>query len=108
MFTVCRHFYCALRALVFAGMLWPAAGMAGTISIGPEVAQPPLFLCGPGDPEDFLYRTDQQAFIDRLVANGGNTAYVQVVRSHEVNGMTVYIWATAAQGRKLNIRFAGG
>ena len=31
-----------------------------------------------------------------------------VLRGHEAHGMPVYIWVTAAQARKLNIRFAGG
>ena len=51
-----------------------------------------LFICVPGDPEDFLYRGrrnsdgtrtgDQMALIDKLVRYGGNCIYMQIVRSH--------------------------
>ena len=51
-----------------------------------------LFICVPGDPEDFLYRGrrnpdgtragDQMALIDKLVQYGGNCIYMQIVRSH--------------------------
>ncbi|GJM21659.1 MAG: hypothetical protein DHS20C15_15740 [Planctomycetota bacterium] len=55
-----------------------------------------VFLCGPGDPEDFFYRGerlldgtrngDQDALIAKLAAEGGNTLYVEVVRSHGGDG----------------------
>ncbi len=55
-----------------------------------------VFLCGPGDPEDFFFRGtelpdgtrdgDQDALIDKLVAEGGNTLYVEAVRSHGGDG----------------------
>jgi hypothetical protein len=51
-----------------------------------------LFICVPGDPEDFLYRGrrnpdgtragDQMALIDKLAQYGGNCIYMQIVRSH--------------------------
>lgn len=51
-----------------------------------------IFICGPGDPEDFLYRGrrnpdgtragDQDALIEKLVRNGGNCIYMQIVRTH--------------------------
>lgn len=51
-----------------------------------------VFVCGPGDPEDFLYLGrrhpdgtrdgDQVARIDKLIEHGGNCLYLQVVRSH--------------------------
>src|SRR5262245_49975079 len=51
-----------------------------------------VFICGPGDPEDFLYRGtrnadgtrdgDQAALIRKLIDHGGNCLYVQVVRTH--------------------------
>ncbi|GAG04017.1 unnamed protein product, partial [marine sediment metagenome] len=55
-----------------------------------------LFICGPGDPEDFLYRGkrkadgtregDQLQLIERLIAHGGNGIYMQIVRSHGGDG----------------------
>jgi CubicO group peptidase (beta-lactamase class C family) len=51
-----------------------------------------VFICGPGDPEDFLYRGrrnpdgtrsgDQMALIEKLARHGGNCIYMQIVRSH--------------------------
>ncbi|MGH8017498.1 MAG: serine hydrolase [Opitutaceae bacterium] len=51
-----------------------------------------VFICGPGDPEDFLYHGtrnpdgtrsgDQVELIDKLVAHGGNCIYMQAVRTH--------------------------
>ncbi len=51
-----------------------------------------LFLCGPGDPEDFLYRGrrnadgtrdgDQERLIRKLIEHGGNSIYLQIVRTH--------------------------
>ena len=56
----------------------------------------PCILCGPGDPEDFLYRGvrqpdgtragDQAAIIERLQGTGANTIYVEAVRSHGGDG----------------------
>lgn len=55
-----------------------------------------VFLCGPGDPEDFLYRGrrqpdgtrdgDQEQIIRKLIKHGGNCLYIQVVRSHGGDG----------------------
>jgi len=52
----------------------------------------PFFLCGPGDPEGFLYRGklnddgtrdgDQMELINKLKANGGNCIYLMTVRTH--------------------------
>jgi hypothetical protein len=52
----------------------------------------PYFLCGPGDPEGFLYRGtrnlngtrngDQEALIEKVRANGGNCIYLMAVRTH--------------------------
>ena len=51
-----------------------------------------VFICGPGDPEDFLYRGtrnpdgtrtgDQLALIRKLIEHGGNCIYLQAVRTH--------------------------
>lgn len=56
----------------------------------------PFFLCGPGDPEDFLYRGtrnpdgtrtgDQMALIQKLAGTGANCIYLQAVRSHGGDG----------------------
>ncbi|MBW1810495.1 MAG: serine hydrolase [Deltaproteobacteria bacterium] len=56
----------------------------------------PVFISGPGDPEGFLYRGsrnadgtrngDQLALINKLIAQGGNTIYMQMVRSHDGDG----------------------
>lgn len=52
----------------------------------------PYFLCGPGDPEGFLYRGtrningtrngDQLQLIEKLKKNGGNCLYLMAVRTH--------------------------
>jgi hypothetical protein len=51
-----------------------------------------VFICGPGDPEDFLYagsrnsdgtrNGDQVARIEKLAKRGGNCIYIQLVRTH--------------------------
>ncbi|MFC1479514.1 Ig-like domain-containing protein [Planctomycetota bacterium] len=55
-----------------------------------------VFICGPGDPEGFLYRGtrngdgtrsgDQVDLINKLITNGGNSIYMQIVRSHGGDG----------------------
>lgn len=52
----------------------------------------PFFLCGPGDPEGFLYRGrrradgtrdgDQKQLIQKLIEHGGNCIYLMAVRTH--------------------------
>ncbi|MBN1124661.1 MAG: hypothetical protein JXA82_06615 [Sedimentisphaerales bacterium] len=56
----------------------------------------PLFMCGPGDPEDFLYRGalnpdgtrtgDQMQIIQKLKGTGANCIYIQAIRSHGGDG----------------------
>jgi hypothetical protein len=56
----------------------------------------PLFVCGPGDPEEFLYRGslnedgtrdgDQSELIGKLAEHGGNAIYMQAIRSHGGDG----------------------
>lgn len=56
----------------------------------------PFFLCGPGDPENFLYRGgrnadgtrdgDQMALIDKMAGTGANGIYMQMIRSHGGDG----------------------
>src|SRR5262245_5635833 len=51
-----------------------------------------VFICGPGDPEVFLYRGrrkadgtrdgDQVQLIQKLIEHGGNCIYLQMVRTH--------------------------
>jgi hypothetical protein len=51
-----------------------------------------VFICGPGDPEGFLYRGirrpdgtrdgDQVQLIEKLIRHGGNSIYLQAVRTH--------------------------
>ena len=59
-------------------------------------ASEPFFLCGPGDPEDFLYRGerkpdgtrngDQARIIAKMQGTGANGIYLQAVRSHGGDG----------------------
>lgn len=56
----------------------------------------PFFMCGPGDPEDFLYRGtrgpdgtrngDQMTLINKLKGTGANSIYLMAVRSHGGDG----------------------
>jgi hypothetical protein len=56
----------------------------------------PFFMCGPGDPEDFLYRGelqpdgtrkgDQMTLIRKLKGTGANCIYLMAVRSHGGDG----------------------
>jgi hypothetical protein len=56
----------------------------------------PFFMCGPGDPENFLYRGsrnsdgtrdgDQMTLINKVKDYGGNCFYMQIVRSHGGDG----------------------
>ena len=56
----------------------------------------PFFMCGPGDPEDFLYRGarnpdgtrngDQMELINKLAGTGANSIYFQTIRSHGGQG----------------------
>jgi len=56
----------------------------------------PVFVCGPGDPEDFLYRGtrnpdgtrsgDQLEIINNMSGQGVNSIYFQVIRSHGGDG----------------------
>lgn len=56
----------------------------------------PFFMCGPGDPEDFLYRGglrpdgtrdgDQNTLIEKMKGTGANCIYLMAVRSHGGDG----------------------
>ncbi|MFW2403409.1 MAG: hypothetical protein ACN4GT_01500 [Gammaproteobacteria bacterium] len=75
-----------------------AAPLPGQIIVHPGYPQwfgrhngGPFFLCGPGDPEDFLYRGsrnadgtrngDQMALIDKVKGTGANSFYMQAIRT---------------------------
>ncbi len=69
-----------------------AAGWQGAPNATDRGGPKHLFLCGPGDPEDFLYLGkrnpdgtrdgDQVQRIGKLIAHGGNCIYMQIVRTH--------------------------
>jgi len=56
----------------------------------------PFFMCGPGDPEDFLYRGslkpdgtragDQMELIEKIKGTGANCIYLMAIRSHGGDG----------------------
>jgi CubicO group peptidase (beta-lactamase class C family) len=56
----------------------------------------PFFMCGPGDPEGFLYRGtrnsdgtrtgDQMTLINKLIGTGANCIYLMTIRSHGGDG----------------------
>lgn len=56
----------------------------------------PFYLCGPGDPEGFLYRGtrnadgtrsgDQMALINKVTGTGANCIYLMAIRSHGGDG----------------------
>jgi hypothetical protein len=75
----------------------------GQVAVHPDDARwfgrrggEPVFLCGPGDPEGFLYRGaerrdgtrdgDQSAPIGKLATTGANCIYMAAVRSHGGDG----------------------
>lgn len=71
----------------------------------------PFFMCGPGDPEGFLYRGslnpdgtrngDQLDIIDKIQGTGSNSIYMQVIRSHGGDGNSThnpFVNNDAAQG----------
>jgi hypothetical protein len=80
-----------------------AAPLAGQIVVDPNHRAwlkyhqgGPFFMCGPGDPEDFLYRGtrhpdgtrdgDQMTLINKLQGTGANSIYLMAVRSHGGDG----------------------
>src|SRR5688572_13904325 len=91
-----------LLAISAATLLLPGARaqpLPGQIVIDPEHPQwlkrqggGHVFICGPGDPEGFLYRGtrrpdgtrdgDQAELIEKLIRHGGNSIYMQAVRTH--------------------------
>ncbi len=104
--TVGRMTRVGLCALAFAAASLagqPKRPLPGQIVVDPEHPQwlkrhrgGPFFMCGPGDPEGFLYRGklradgtrdgDQEKLIARLKPTGANCIYMMAVRSHGGDG----------------------
>jgi hypothetical protein len=79
------------------------ASRSGRIIVDPKHPQwlkrsdgRPFFMCGPGDPEDFLYHGslkpdgtragDQMTLIEKMKGTGANCIYLMAVRSHGGDG----------------------
>lgn len=95
--------YCLTFMVILYSTHLMAAPLPGQIMADPEAPAwlmrnggDHVFVCGPGDPEGFLYRGellpdgtragDQVALIRRMLENGGNCLYLQAVRSHGGDG----------------------
>ena len=75
---------------------WLARSAGAGIAAGAEA----FYLCGAGDPEDFLYRGeltadgtregDQEDIIGRMRGTGANAIYIQAVRSHGGDGAATH------------------
>jgi hypothetical protein len=90
----------ALGLLVAAARPEPRAGGVAVDPDDPRwfrhYGAGPLFMCGPGDPEGFLYRGDlrpngtragdQMELIAKLAGTGANCVYMTAVRSHGGDG----------------------
>ncbi len=95
----------ANEVILYQDLPLPEAGgpMDGQIVVDPDHPQwlrihnaGPFFMCGPGDPEGFLYRGtrnadgtrsgDQMALINKLAGTGADCIYFQAVRSHGGDG----------------------
>ncbi len=80
-----------------------ASSKSGRIIVDPKHPQwlkrdgdGPFFMCGPGDPEGFLYRGalqpdgtrdgDQMELIEKMKGTGANCIYLMAVRSHGGDG----------------------
>lgn len=103
-----RHPIWCVVASVFSAFIGScplshAAALAGQIVVNPDNPAwlkyhqgSPFFMCGPGDPEGFLYRGtrnpdgtrtgDQMTLIDKLKGTGANAIYLMAVRSHGGDG----------------------
>ena len=96
-----------LRVAAFAAILAPICASAGPladqVTADPFTPQwlfrpngTPIFMCGPGDPEGFLYRGtrnsdgtrsgDQMSLIGTMAGTGANCLYLIAVRSHGGDG----------------------
>jgi len=88
-----RYLLAGALALALATMAWAGDIPRGTIGVDPEhptwlqrAGVGPYFMCGPGDPEGFLYRDDQDSLIEKLLPTGANCVYLMAVRSHGGDG----------------------
>lgn len=94
-----------LSGLVSSPLSSTAEPLVGQIVVDPDhpawlkyYQGGPFFMCGPGDPEDFLYRGsrnpngtrngDQMVLINKLKGTGANSIYLMAVRSHGGDGTT--------------------
>ncbi len=104
LFKICL-FSCSLifwQMLILSAPAYPAP-LPGQIIVDPNNASwlktyqgGPFFMCGPGDPEGFLYRGtrnadgtrngDQMNLINKLKGTGANSIYLMAVRSHGGDG----------------------
>lgn len=96
-----------LLAWIASGLLWHTSALAGPqagqITVDPDHPAwfkyhggGPLYMCGPGDPEGFLYRGtrnvdgtrsgDQMTLINKLIGTGANCIYLMAIRSHGGDG----------------------
>ena len=97
-----------MKNAVYAALTVMAFGLTGSGLFAQIIADPahpqwlrhkdgkPFFMCGPGDPEGFLYRGtlkpdgtrdgDQVKLIDKLKGTGANCIYLMAVRSHGGDG----------------------
>jgi hypothetical protein len=46
----------------------------------------PFFMCGPGDPEDFVFRKENRYLLEKTKGTGANCIYVMAMRSHGGDG----------------------
>lgn len=89
--------------LIFPILLSAQNYLPGQVIVDPEYPQwlkyndgGPFFMCGPGDPEGFLYRGsrnpdgtrngDQMALINKMIGTDANCIYLMAVRSHGGDG----------------------
>lgn len=96
-----------LRFFFYLGCIWVVLGLlpasASDIQVDPNNPMwlkhkngSPFFMCGPGDPEGFLYRGsrnsdgtrngDQMNLINKLKGTGANSIYLMAIRSHGGDG----------------------
>ena len=88
---------------LLADSVTSTASRSGRIIVQPEHPEwlkrsdgRPFFMCGPGDPEDFLYRGtlrpdgtrdgDQMELIGKMKGTGANCIYLMAIRSHGGDG----------------------
>jgi hypothetical protein len=100
-----KAYVIVLSGILALGVM--ASGPANRVTIDPEHPQwlkreggRPFFMCGPGDPEDFLYRGrlrpdgtrdgDQMELIGKMKGTGANCIYLMAIRSHGGDGNKIH------------------